>query len=85
MATPNTIMHTGATSSSTDGTLSTMANVYVVAKMLIRALPYLVFEKFGQAYPLPTKSTKTAKFRRFESLDATPKELTPLCISTVTM
>lgn len=76
MATPNTIMHTGATSSSTDGTLSTMANVYVVAKMLIRALPYLVFEKFGQAYPLPTKSTKIAKFRRFESLDATPKELT---------
>lgn len=76
MATPNTIMHTGATSSSTGGTLSTMANVYVVAKMLIRALPYLVFEKFGQAYPLPTKSTKTAKFRRFESLDATPKELT---------
>lgn len=76
MATPKTIMHTGATSSSTDGTLSTMADVYVVAKMLIRALPYLVFEKFGQAYPLPTKSTKTAKFRRFESLDATPKELT---------
>lgn len=76
MATPTTIMHTGATSSSTAGTLSTMANVYVVAKMLIRALPYLVFEKFGQAYPLPTKSTKTAKFRRFESLDATPKELT---------
>lgn len=76
MATPNTIMHTDATSSSTAGTLSTMANVYVVAKMLIRALPYLVFEKFGQAYPLPTKSTKTAKFRRFESLDATPKELT---------
>lgn len=76
MATPDTIMHTGATSSSTAGTLSTMANVYVVAKMLIRALPYLVFEKFGQAYPLPTKSTKTAKFRRFESLDATPKELT---------
>lgn len=75
MATPNTIMHTDATSSSTKGTLSTMANVYVVAKMLIRALPYLVFEKFGQAYPLPTKSTKTAKFRRFESLDATPKEL----------
>lgn len=75
MVTPNTIMHTDATSSPTNGTLSTMANVYVVAKMLIRALPYLVFEKFGQAYPLPTKSTKTAKFRRFESLDATPKEL----------
>lgn len=76
MVTPNTTMHTGTTSSSANGTLSTMANVYVVAKMLIRALPYLVFEKFGQAYPLPTKSTKTAKFRRFESLDATPNELT---------
>lgn len=76
MATPNTIMHTGTTSDASQGTLSTMANVYVVAKMLIRALPYLVFEKFGQAYPLPTKSTKTAKFRRFESLDATPTELT---------
>lgn len=76
MATPSSTMHTGATSSKTDGTLSTMANVYVVAKMLIRALPYLVFEKFGQAYPLPTRSTKTAKFRRFESLDATPTALT---------
>lgn len=75
-STPNTIMHTGTTSNASQGTLSTMANVYVVAKMLIRALPYLVFEKFGQAYPLPTKSTKTAKFRRFESLDATPTELT---------
>ena len=75
-STPNTIMHTGTTSAASQGTLSTMANVYVVAKMLIRALPYLVFEKFGQAYPLPTKSTKTAKFRRFESLDATPTELT---------
>ena len=76
MATPNTIMHTGATSSSTDGTLSTMANVHVVATILIRALPYLVLEKFVQAYPLPPKSTNTAKFLRFESLDATPNELT---------
>ena len=76
MATPSSTMHTGATSSKINGTLSTMANVYVVAKMLIRALPYLVFEKFGQAYPLPTRSTKTAKFRRFESLDATPTALT---------
>lgn len=75
-STPKTIMHTGTTSDASQGALPTMANVYVVAKMLIRALPYLVFEKFGQAYPLPTKSTKTAKFRRFESLAATPTELT---------
>lgn len=73
--TPSYIMHTGATSNKAEGTLSTMSCAYVVAKMLIRALPYLVFEKFGQAYPLPKNSTKNVKFRRFESLDATPKEL----------
>jgi N4-gp56 family major capsid protein len=33
--------------------------------MLKRALPLLVFEKFGQTYPLPTNSTQTAKFRRY--------------------
>jgi len=33
--------------------------------MLTRALPLLVFEKFGQTYPLPTNSTQTAKFRRY--------------------
>lgn len=53
-----------------------MANAYIAAKALQRALPYLVFEKFGQGYPLPNKSTRTIKFRRFEALDNTPKELT---------
>jgi N4-gp56 family major capsid protein len=33
--------------------------------MLKRALPLLVFEKFGQTYPMPTNSTQTAKFRRY--------------------
>jgi N4-gp56 family major capsid protein len=33
--------------------------------MLKRALPLLVFEKFGQTYALPTNSTQTAKFRRY--------------------
>jgi len=28
----------------------------------------LVFEKFGQTAPLPTKSSKVVKFRRFEAL-----------------
>ncbi len=50
-------------------------NAYLVAKMLERALPMLVFEKFGQAYSLPTKSSRTMKFRRYESLDGTPREL----------
>ena len=42
-----------------------MANAYIAAKALARAVPYLVFEKFGQGYPLPSKSTRTIKFRRF--------------------
>jgi len=33
--------------------------------MLKRALPLLVFEKFGQTYSLPTNSTQVAKFRRY--------------------
>lgn len=53
-----------------------MANAYIAAKALARALPYLVFEKFGQGYPLPSKSTRSIKFRRFEALSNTPKELT---------
>ena len=61
---------------STGGSLSTMLNAYAIYQFLTRALPYLVFEKFGQAYPLPEKSTKVAKFRRYEALDATPAKLT---------
>ena len=53
-----------------------MANAYIAAKALARAVPYLVFEKFGQGYPLPSKSTRSIKFRRFEALDNTPTELT---------
>ena len=34
-----------------------------------------MLEKWGQAYPIPTNSTKVAKFRRFESL---PLATTPL-------
>lgn len=48
---------------------------FAMAKLLMRANPLLVFEKFGQVYPLPTNSTKVAKFRRFEALDNTPNEL----------
>lgn len=48
---------------------------YMVAKMLIRALPTLVFEKFGQPQVLPTSSTRSVSFRRFDPLDNTPVEL----------
>lgn len=57
------------------GDISPRTAAYAVASMLKRALPYLVLEKFGQAYPIPNNSTKTAKFRRYEAL---PKATTPL-------
>lgn len=60
----------------TTGSLATMLNAHAILQFLVRALPYLVFEKFGQAYPLPSNSTKNAKFRRYEALDATPTKLT---------
>ena len=42
---------------------------------LMRALPYLVLEKYLDLKPLPTNSTKVAIFRRYEALE---KALTPL-------
>lgn len=57
------------------GDISPRTAAFAVAEILKRALPYLVLEKFGQAYPLPNNSTKTAKFRRYEAL---AKATTPL-------
>jgi N4-gp56 family major capsid protein len=42
---------------------------------LMRALPFLVLEKYLDMKPLPTNSTKVAIFRRYEALE---KALTPL-------
>lgn len=42
---------------------------------LMRALPYLVLEKYLDMKPLPTNSTKVAIFRRYEALE---RALTPL-------
>lgn len=49
----------------TYGDISPAVAAWAVVRMLKRALPLLVFEKFGQPYPLPTNSTQTAKFRRY--------------------
>lgn len=49
----------------TYGDITPAVAAYSVVRMLKRAMPYLVFEKFGQAYPLPTNSTQVAKFRRY--------------------
>lgn len=59
----------------TTSTISNRTCAHAATQMLVRALPYLVLEKFGQTYVLPTNSTKVVKFRRFEALDATPQVL----------
>lgn len=58
------------------GDITPRTAAFAVAEMLKRALPYLVIEKFGQAYPLPSNSTKVAKFRRFEALALATTPLT---------
>ena len=50
------------------GDISPRTAAHAVVKMLRRAVPHLVIEKFGQTYVMPTKSTKVAKFRRYNAL-----------------
>ena len=47
------------------GDVSPRTAAYVVKELLKRAMPYMVIERFGQAYPIPLNSTRTAKFRRY--------------------
>lgn len=47
------------------GDISPRTAAFVMKDLLTRAMPYMVFERFGQAYPIPTNNTKTAKFRRY--------------------
>ncbi len=55
----------------TYGDISPRTAAYAVSELLKRGLPYLVIEKFGQTYPIPTNSTKVAKFRRYFLVGAT--------------
>lgn len=57
------------------GDISPRTAAYAVKQLLKRGMPYLCLERFGQTYPLPTRSTKVAKFRRYEAL---PVATTPL-------
>lgn len=47
------------------GNISPRTTAYMVKDLLTRAMPTLIFERFGQAHPIPEKSTKTIKFRRY--------------------
>lgn len=53
------------------GDISPRVAAFAVSQLLKRGLPYLILEKFGQTYPIPTNSTKVAKFRRYFILGAT--------------
>lgn len=68
----NTVVANGQSTTS----LPDLSPAYVAFKVLVRALPYMVTEKFGQTFVLPEKSTRTAKFRRWEALNGTPVQLT---------
>jgi N4-gp56 family major capsid protein len=47
------------------GDISPRTAAFVVKELLQRAMPYLVFEKFGQTKPLDKNSTQSMKFRRY--------------------
>lgn len=58
------------------GDITPRTAAFAVAKMLVRAQPYLVLEKFMQMFPIPNNSTKVAKFRRYEALALATTPLT---------
>lgn len=58
------------------GDISARTAAYAARELLIRGQPYLVFEKFGQAKPLPANNSPVMKFRRYNALPNTPKVLT---------
>lgn len=53
------------------GDISPRTAAYAVTQFLKRGIPYMVLEKFGQVYVLPTNKTQTAKFRRYFLAGAT--------------
>lgn len=58
------------------GDISPRTAIYASKRLLKRAIPYLVLEKFGQPRPLPKKKSDTIVFRRFERFPITPSPLT---------
>lgn len=60
----------------TYGDISPRTAAFAAKEFLVRAIPYLVFEKFGQTKPLPANNSKVIKFRRYEPLSPTPNPLT---------
>jgi len=57
------------------GDISPRTAAFAAKEFLERAIPYLVIEKFGQGKPLPSNSSKTMVFRRYNAISATPNVL----------
>jgi hypothetical protein len=47
------------------GDISPRTAAWAVTELLKRGMPFLLLEKFGQAFVMPTKATKVAKWRRY--------------------
>lgn len=58
------------------GDISPRTAAHVSKQLLERGIPYMCLENFGQTKPLPSNSTTSMTFRRYEALDPTPKVLT---------
>jgi N4-gp56 family major capsid protein len=59
----------------TYGDISPRTAAFAEKKLLERAIPFLVLEKFGQSKPLPANNSKTIIFRRYSALQFTPTAL----------
>jgi N4-gp56 family major capsid protein len=59
----------------TYGDIGTRTAAYAAVELLKRAIPTMVFEKFGQAVTLPSNSTRVISWRRYNSLPSTPTPL----------
>ena len=58
------------------GDISPRTAAYASKRLLKRAIPHLVIEKFGQARPLSRKKSDSIIFRRYERFPITPNPLT---------
>lgn len=55
----------------TYGDITPRQTAFSVANLLKRAMPHMMIERFGQAYPIPKNNSKTAKWRRYFMTGAT--------------
>lgn len=58
------------------GDISPRTAGYAARQLLERGLPHILIERWGQTKPLPSRSSKTIKFRRYEAFPYEPTELT---------